>query len=52
MLVYDISKEKTFHAVQKWLNEIREQVDDNVDVINILFQVLLVGNKNDLEIER
>jgi len=32
MLVYDITKEKTYQGIQKWLGEIKEMVDENVDV--------------------
>jgi Ras-related protein Rab-2A len=43
VLVYDISRRKTFKAIQKWLQEIRESSTDG----NIM--ITLVGNKCDNE---
>lgn len=42
LLVYDISDHSTFHNVQRWLGELRENTDADI-------QVMLVGNKSDLQ---
>lgn len=41
LLVYDITQEKTFKNVQKWLEELREHADPDI-------VIMLVGNKLDL----
>lgn len=41
-MVYDITKEKTFHNIKRWLYNIREHADENV-------VIMLVGNKADLK---
>ncbi|CAH8555446.1 unnamed protein product [Schistosoma turkestanicum] len=41
LLVYDISKRVTFDNVERWLNELKGHVDNNV-------VIMLVGNKSDL----
>lgn len=41
LLVYDITRAKTFANVQMWLGELREQADE--DII-----IMLVGNKTDI----
>jgi Ras-related protein Rab-2A len=41
LLVYDVSRRQTFENVQNWLNDIREQADENI-------VICLVGNKLDL----
>ncbi|CAI8044689.1 Ras-related protein RABE1c, partial [Geodia barretti] len=45
MLVYDVTKERTFTNVSKWLRNIEENAVDNV-------RIVLVGNKIDLENQR
>ncbi|KAI4333163.1 hypothetical protein L6164_018003 [Bauhinia variegata] len=42
MLVYDISKRRTFDDVEKWLNELRRYADNHVTM-------MLIGNKTDLQ---
>ena len=42
MLVYDITKRKTFENCSRWLNEIRQHADPNCII-------MLVGNKSDLK---
>src|SRR3990167_1402450 len=42
LLVYDISKQVTFENVERWLNELRDHADSNI-------QIMLVGNKSDLK---
>ncbi len=41
LLVYDITKEKTFESLEKWLEEIRKHADQDI-------VLMLVGNKLDL----
>ena len=41
IVVYDITKERTFTNVRRWIEAIREQADPNVVIV-------LVGNKLDL----
>ncbi len=41
MLVYDITNEKSFQNLSKWLEEIRQHADNNVNII-------VLGNKCDL----
>lgn len=41
LLVYDITRAKTFANVQMWLGELRDQADE--DII-----IMLVGNKTDI----
>jgi Ras-related protein Rab-11A len=45
ILVYDISKRESFHAIKQWLSEIRELSS----MTNI---ILLIGNKSDLKHQR
>ena len=45
LLVYDISRRSSFESIEKWLNEVRDHADQKVEII-------LVGNKNDLENKR
>ncbi len=40
-MVYDITREKTFENVKRWLENIKEQADPDV-------VIMLVGNKNDI----
>ena len=40
-MVYDITKKTTFQNLERWLEEVRENADDKV-------QIILVGNKSDL----
>ena len=41
VLVYDLTKQKTFQNVEKWLLEVREHADPSIIV-------MLIGNKSDL----
>jgi GTPase SAR1 family protein len=41
IIVYDITREKTFNNVKRWLENIKEQADPDV-------VIMLVGNKTDL----
>ncbi|RWV92113.1 hypothetical protein GW17_00045550 [Ensete ventricosum] len=41
LLVYDITKKKTFENVQRWLRELRDHADSNI-------VVMMAGNKSDL----
>lgn len=45
MLVYDVTNEKTFHNISKWMRKIEEHANEDVDRI-------LVANKCDLESKR
>jgi len=45
ILMYDVTNEESFNAVQDWCTQIKTYSWDNA-------QVVLVGNKNDLEDER
>ena len=47
LLVYDITKRKTFEKLNFWINDIKENSDD----LDNLF-IYLIGNKNDLEENR
>jgi GTPase SAR1 family protein len=40
-LVYDITKHVTYESVNRWLKELRDHADTNI-------QIMLVGNKSDL----
>lgn len=42
MIVFDITKYKTFESVQKWYEELKQYADDGIIV-------MLVGNKTDLK---
>lgn len=42
LLVYDISQQKTFESVERWLKELRDHADANI-------VIMLVGNKCDLK---
>ena len=46
LLVYDITDAKSFEMINHWV----EQLHNKTDVANL--QLLLVGNKNDLESNR
>ena len=39
--MYDITKHATFESVNRWLKELRDHADTNI-------QIMLVGNKSDL----
>merc|ERR1712226_1203324 len=41
-LVYDVAKRSSFESMERWLHELKEHADSNI-------QTLLVGNKCDLE---
>ncbi|KAI6179800.1 hypothetical protein M3Y98_00650000 [Aphelenchoides besseyi] len=41
LLVYDITKHQSYENVERWLQELRDYADQNVEV-------MLVGNKSDL----
>ena len=41
MIVYDISREETFVSVRKWLENLRNHAEAEI-------QLILVGNKSDL----
>ncbi|RRT57668.1 hypothetical protein B296_00026273, partial [Ensete ventricosum] len=41
LLVYDITKQKTFDNVQRWLRELRDHADSNI-------VIMMAGNKSDL----
>jgi len=45
LLVYDVTDEQSFADIREWYQNIREHARENV-------QIILVGNKNDLEAER
>ena len=45
LLVYDITKRKTFESVDKWMPDLKTNGDKNIFI-------LLIGNKNDLEDQR
>jgi small GTP-binding protein len=40
--VYDISQQKSFESVERWLKELRDHADANI-------VIMLVGNKCDLK---
>jgi len=42
LLVYDISRKETFNNINRWINEIKNNSDENINI-------LLIGNKCDLE---
>ncbi|EGF83668.1 hypothetical protein BATDEDRAFT_85182 [Batrachochytrium dendrobatidis JAM81] len=42
LLVYDISQQKTFESVERWLKELRDHADASI-------VIMLVGNKSDLK---
>lgn len=42
LLVYDITKHSTYENVNRWLKELRDHADNNI-------QIMLVGNKSDLK---
>jgi Ras-related protein Rab-15 len=44
-LVYDITNEKTFTNLEKWLNWVREYADEDVEM-------MLLANKSDMEEDR
>ncbi len=48
MLVYDVTKKKTFEDVKDWIDLISENITSN----NNNFTIILVGNKTDLEDDR
>jgi Ras-related protein Rab-11A len=41
IVVYDITKEKSFRNVRNWVQNVREHADPSVEI-------LIVGNKSDL----
>ncbi|KAN0033767.1 hypothetical protein ACTFIV_000235 [Dictyostelium citrinum] len=41
LLVYDIAKQATYKSVERWILELRENADRNIEI-------MLVGNKSDL----
>lgn len=41
LLVYDVTRHATFENVERWLKELRDHTDPNI-------QVMLIGNKSDL----
>ena len=45
LIVYDITRQSSFHNVEKWLNELHEHADENI-------VVMLVGNKTDMKSSR
>lgn len=45
LLVYDITRKDTFNHVKNWLEEVKVNGNPHMEI-------LLVGNKNDLENER
>lgn len=45
LLVYDITKRSTFEGVKGWFSELKENGNKNMEI-------LLVGNKSDLESKR
>ena len=45
LLVYDITKQKSFEGVDKWLSELRDHGAENICT-------MLVGNKSDLAKDR
>lgn len=45
LLVYDVCDEKSFNDIREWRQNIQDHARDNV-------QIILVGNKKDLEAER
>ena len=45
LLVYDISRKETFNNINRWINEIKNNSDENINI-------LLIGNKCDLKSER
>ena len=42
LIVYDITNDNSFESVNKWLNELKESGDSDINV-------MLVGNKSDLK---
>lgn len=44
-IVYDISNKRSFYKIKKWIREVKEKTE-----INTL--IVLVGNKNDLSLDR
>ena len=45
LLIYDITKRKSFESIDTWVSQFKESVEGNVNMI-------LIGNKCDLENER
>ncbi|CAD8133848.1 unnamed protein product [Paramecium pentaurelia] len=45
MLIYDITKQKTFENIEKWIQELKEYAETNV-------VAMLIGNKADLKAQR
>lgn len=45
ILMYDVTNEESFNSVQDWVTQIKTYSWDNA-------QVILVGNKSDMEVER
>jgi GTPase SAR1 family protein len=42
LLVYDVAKRTSFESIERWLSELKEHADGNI-------QTMLVGNKCDLQ---
>ena len=45
LLIYDISDKSTFISIEKWMENIQDEIDDKIPII-------LVGNKSDLNDKR
>ena len=45
LLIYDISDKSTFLSIEKWMENIQDEIDDKMPII-------LVGNKSDLKDKR
>jgi len=45
LLIYDISDKSTFISIEKWMENIQDEIDDKIPII-------LVGNKSDLNNKR
>lgn len=44
LIVYDITKEKSFEQLEKWVNDVREHCNE--------IPITIIGNKKDLEVTR
>ena len=44
-MVYDVTQRETFDAVDRWINDLRNNTDERL-------VILLIGNKSDLEEKR
>ena len=45
LLVYDITNQKTFESLDKWISDLKTNSDENISIV-------LLGNKSDLESDR